>query len=84
MVGTVGEFARRQDLQVEGISMTLGREDFQHPTRVGRISARLEITGDISDEDLDRLGRVADRCKVHQTLTADTEPEIDTQVVRAG
>ena len=64
--------------------MTLGREDFQHPTRVGRILARLEIEGDISDEDLARLGRVAQRCKVHQTLTADAGPEIETQVVRAG
>ena len=83
MVGTAGEFARRQDIPVTGITMTLGREDFKHPTRVGRIHVEVSIAGDLTAEELERVARVAERCKVHQTLEAKDEPEITVAVVAA-
>ncbi len=39
---------------------------------VDRIDVSLEIEGDLTDEQRDRLKQIADRCPVHQTLLSET------------
>lgn len=84
MVGTALEFARRQDLPVTGITIELDEETVRHPTRVGEIAVTMKVEGPVTDEDLERLGRVAARCKVHNTLAADSEPAMALNAVRVG
>jgi putative redox protein len=83
MVGTALEFARRQELPVTSITMVLEDETVRHPTRVGEIAATMQVEGSVSDRNLERLTRVAARCKVHNTLAAEGEPAISLTAVRS-
>jgi putative redox protein len=76
MVGTALEFAGRQGMPVTGITMQLEEETIRHPTRVGEVAVTMTVRGQVTDEDLDRLRRVAARCKVHNTLASDSGPTI--------
>jgi len=80
MVGTALEFARRQGLDITGISLALEERTAAHPTRVGEIAVTMTVDGDVSERDLERLGRVAARCKIHNTLRATSEPIINLAV----
>lgn len=83
MVGTALEFTRRLELPVSAITMHLEDETAKHPTRVTAITATLSVDGAISDKDLERIGRVAARCKVHNTLTAEGAPVVMVKTRRA-
>ena len=83
MVGTALEYARRRGMPVSAITMQLEDETAKHPTRVHAITATLSVVGSISDKDLERIARVAARCKVHNTLMAEDGPAITVEAQRA-
>lgn len=84
MVGTALEFAKRQDMPVAGITVEVEDEVARHPTRVGKMTVSMKVDGPVSDADLERLGRVAARCKVHNTLTSESEPIITLTTSRTA
>ncbi len=43
--------------------------------RIDRISREIEISGDLSDEQINRLMEIADKCPVHKTLTGEIRVE---------
>ena len=80
-MGTVLTFAKNTGLDVTGVAMTLEAEKVAAPSRIGSISMVLEVSGDLDEDDLERLWRVAAACTVHNTLK--NEPAIDLKLVSA-
>lgn len=68
MMGTLWTFAENGKISIEGIHLDLSSEELPHPERVGRIEVKMEIKGEISPKDRERLMRVAQHCKIHNTL----------------
>ncbi len=75
---TMRMVATRENIPVETITVSLDHErdharDCDHcdksDARIEAISRRLDITGDISDAQRQRLINVAGKCPVHRTLT---------------
>jgi uncharacterized OsmC-like protein len=79
MMGTLWTFAENQKIPVQGIHLELTSEELPHPERVGRIEVRMEVEGDILPKDRERLMRVAQHCKIHNTLKR--PPEISASWV---
>lgn len=81
-VGTMLTFAANTGMAVDGVSMTLEGEKATAPSRVSSITMVMEVAGDLSTEELERLGRVAKACTVHNTLK--NEPLVEFKVVGVG
>ncbi len=79
---TVQMYARRKEWPLEGVEMRLSihkihAEDCKHcrgdPTaKVDLIEGQIRFDGDLSDDQIERLGEIADKCPVHRTLTSET------------
>lgn len=80
MAGTVLTFAERQELDLTGLSFSIDDEVADHPKRVAAITVVMRVGGELSARQLESLGRVAKRCKIHNTL--DDGPEIVLRVER--
>jgi putative redox protein len=81
---TVRVYAARKKIELERVAVRLEHdkihaEDCEHcetrEGRIDRIDRRLELSGELSDEQRNDLLRIADRCPVHRTLKS----EIDIQ-----
>lgn len=78
--GTVRTYAVNHDVAgFEGIDVLVRSEEASAPERVGTITIELEIRGELSADDLERLRVVSGHCKVHNTLVH--SPTIGVQVV---
>jgi len=84
---TVRMYATRKKIDLARVSVRLKHdkihaEDCDHcetrEGRIDRIERRLELSGDLSDEQRNDLVRIADRCPVHRTLHS--EIDIQTQL----
>lgn len=80
-IGTLITFAANNGIDLGAMSVDVEAAKVAHPSRLGTITVRLAVEGNVSDRDLERLGRVASRCTIHSTLTR--SPEISLDVVRA-
>lgn len=80
MAGTVLTFAERQQLGITALSFSIDDEVAEHPKRVERIAVTMHVGGELTDRQLESLGRVAKRCKIHNTLEGG--PRIDLRVER--
>jgi putative redox protein len=89
---TLRMYARRKGWPLDGVAVTLrharvhaedceGCED--EGRRIERIERDLELAGDLSDEERQRLLEIAERCPVHRTLVNE-EKEIATRLVPPG
>ena len=81
-MGTILTFAKNTEMDVTGVSMSIEAEKADTPSRVGSISMVLEVAGDLDDDDLERLARIAEGCTVHNTLK--NEPAIELNLVGVG
>ncbi len=61
-----------------GVDVTVRSEEAAAPERVGRIELELNVRGDVSAQDAERLLQVSGRCKVHNTLK--NHPQIDGKI----
>jgi len=80
-IGTMLTFAKNTGMSVEGVSMVIEASKAAAPSRVSSISMTMEVSGDLTSKELERLGRVAKACTVHNTL--EVGPEIELAVVAA-
>lgn len=77
---TLGMYARRKGLPLEHVRVTLTHERTHSddcadadeiPCRIEQINRRIEVTGDLDDEQRASLLDIADKCPVHRTLEGD-------------
>jgi putative redox protein len=81
MIGTMITFARRQDISVSNISMTLEDETIGRPERIGAIRASMRLETDATERRRGSLERVAGACKIHNTLGHKPEITFDFEVI---
>lgn len=84
MLGPMLTFAKNQGIPIEGVSLELEPVVEEHPERVARVEMAMRIEGDVSDRQLQSLQRVAQRCKIHNTLHQATETGLSVEMVAAG
>jgi uncharacterized OsmC-like protein len=68
MLGTMLAFAENVGVAVDGVRLELTPALADRPERVERIDMRLRVDGDVEPKRLASLRRVAEHCKVHNTL----------------
>ncbi len=78
---TLRMYAKRKQLSLEGVTVRLEHakthakdceECEQQTGKIDVIERTLSLTGDLSDEQRQRLLEIADKCPVHRTLTSET------------
>lgn len=74
---TVLLYAQRRNIPVQDIEVTVDRDDSDERKGVYRLTARLHVTGDLTDAQRDELLRVAGKCPVHRLMT-EVKTEIET------
>ena len=89
---TVQMYARRKGWPLDGVELTLDTHkihardcddcESDPDSRVDIVEVDLELRGDLSAEQRQRLTQIAERCPVHRTLT--TETRIRTRAVAPG
>jgi putative redox protein len=78
---TVLSYARRKGIPVDEIETEIVRDDSQERAGTYRLTAKLHIRGALTDEQIEELARVADRCPLHKLMTTVTT-EIVSEVGR--
>ncbi len=85
---TLRMYANRKNLKLQDIRVKL-RHDHVHAEdcagdmqKLERISRFIELVGDLSNEERDRLLEIADKCPVHRTL--ESHPQIVTHLMPEG
>jgi putative redox protein len=72
---TVLWYAKRKNIPVEGIEVSVGRDASQERAGIYRLSAKLMLTGDLSVAAREELLHVAQKCPVHKLMT-----EVTTEI----
>lgn len=89
---TIGLFARRNKFPVESVTIGLRHSRIhandceECETKTGmldRIDLRIELAGQISDEQRAKLMEVAGKCPVHRTLESEIDIRIQSATSRA-
>jgi len=82
---TLRMYAKRKKLPLEDVRIRLLHERvhaedcIECEARIERITRRISLVGDLSDEQRRKLLEIADKCPVHRTLESD--PQIVTELV---
>jgi putative redox protein len=82
---TLRMYANHKKLSLEGVSIRLLHERVHADDcidcdgKIERITRRISLVGDLSEEQRHRLLEIADKCPVHRTLESD--PKIVTELV---
>ena len=81
---TLRMYANRKKLPLEDVSIRLQHERvhaedcIECNDKIERITRKITLVGDLSDEQRQRLLEIADKCPVHRTL--ENDPRIVTQL----
>lgn len=78
---TVLWYARRKGIPVSDVRTVIERDASAERAGTYRLAARLQIAGELSDDQLQELQAVAYKCPVHKLMTSVTT-EITTTVER--
>lgn len=76
MAGTMITFAENQGIEVDDVTVELRSEDAKVPRRIGAVTVRLVVGGDLTERELQSLERVAAACKIGTTLQTPTDVEL--------
>ena len=79
---TVLWYARRKQIPLEDIRVSVERDDSEERQGRYRLQVRLDLRGPLSEEQRQELLRVADKCPVHRLMTQATT-EIGTVLALA-
>ena len=75
---TVLWYAKRKDIPVGGIAVSVERDASQERAGIYRLSVTLSLTGDLSATQREELFRVAQKCPIHKLMT-----EVTTEISTA-
>lgn len=78
---TVMWFAQRKEIPLDHIDVEVVRDASEERKGVYRLTAKLTLHGELSDEQVDQLLAVAEKCPVHKLMTA-VDVQVSTLVVR--
>jgi putative redox protein len=78
---TVMWYARKKGLPVEDVQTRIERDDSQERSGVYKLTAKLQVKGNLTDAQLQELHAVAQKCPVHKLMTSVTT-EITTELER--
>lgn len=82
---TVKMYAQRKSWPVTGVEVLLREEKITDPANESRtipkIVREVKLSGDLTDEQVESLKVIADKCPIHKLLSGTTQ--IDTAVARA-
>ena len=78
---TVLWYARRKGMPVQDVQTVVERDASAERAGTYRLSARLQISGDLTDAQIAELETVAHKCPVHKLMSSVTT-EISTSVER--
>lgn len=76
---TVLWYANRKQIAIEGIEVSVDRDDSKEREGVYRLTVRLALTGGMTDAQRQELLAVAEKCPVHKLMTQVTT-EITTEL----
>ncbi|MBN9472830.1 MAG: osmotically inducible protein OsmC [Bordetella sp. SCN 67-23] len=79
---TLMVYAKGKNIPLDSVDVEIVRDDKDERRGEYRLTARLVLSGDLTDEQVAELHAVADRCPVHKLMTT-TTIKIDTEVARA-
>ena len=68
-------YAKRKNIPVEGIEVSVERDASQERAGIYRLSAALTLTGDLSAAQREELRRAAQKCPIHKLMT-----EVTTEI----
>jgi putative redox protein len=78
---TVLWYARRKGMSVQDVQTVIERDASAERSGTYRLTARLQVSGDLTDAQIAELETVAHKCPVHKLMTTVTT-EISTSVER--
>jgi putative redox protein len=78
---TVLWYARKKGIPVDDVQTVVERDGSGERAGVYKLTARMKISGALTDAQLDELLAVAKKCPVHKLMTTVTT-EIDTEMER--
>lgn len=76
---TLALYAKQRGLPLQGLDVTLNRDDSQERQGVYRLNIELTLHGALDDAQRQQLLRIADKCPIHKLMTSSTI-EVSTQL----
>ena len=76
-MGTMLTFCRNMNIPVESFAIGVEGQRETAPERISEIQVSLHLAGDIPEERLDTLKRVAKGCRIHYTITHPPKIEME-------
>jgi len=82
---TIQMYAKRKGWDVKGVKISLSEEQVEKADapggKINRINRQIELAGDLTDEQVQSLKAIADKCPIHKLLEG--QKEIATEVSHA-
>jgi putative redox protein len=76
---TLALYAKQRSLPLEGLDVTLSRDNSQERQGVYGLTVELTLHGALDEAQRQQLLRVADKCPIHKLMTS-SEVQISTQL----
>lgn len=78
MATVMGIVARRHEIDLRGMKITVTKEMTQGPVRrIGKLTVKIAMPGNLSADQREILRRAAEACPVHKSLS----PDVDVKIV---
>lgn len=75
-------YAKKKNINITHIDTHIERDDSQERQGIYKLTTKLLVQGDFTDEEFAQISAVAEKCPVHKLMTSVTT-EITTKVERA-
>ncbi|MBI5967766.1 MAG: OsmC family protein [Deltaproteobacteria bacterium] len=72
-------YGQRNGMKIDRLQVELVDEVSKSPERISKVTAQINISGELGEEEVSRLLRSAKGCKIHNTLSAVPEIEVAIQ-----
>ena len=74
---TVAMYAERHELNLDGMTASVGKEMIASPRRIGRLPLTVHLPASVAEEVRPHIQRIAYACPVHASLHPDIDAPIE-------
>ena len=74
---TVAMYAERHELNLDGMTASVGKEMIASPRRIGRLPLLMHLPASVAEEVRPHIQRIAYACPVHASLHPDIDAPIE-------